>query len=68
MTRSERGALLRGVRQEKKVSIFRLAVKTGLHPNTVMLAEKGAASERSLARIAKALGVKAAEFAAGGHP
>ena len=58
MTLSERGAQLREERQRQQKSIFRVAVETNLHPNTVRNAELGAASEASVSRIAAALGVE----------
>lgn len=58
MTTGERGARLRAERQRRKLSIYRVAVEVGCHPNSVALAERGAASEAMFRRIAEALGVQ----------
>jgi hypothetical protein len=57
MTIGERGALLRNERWRQRKSLFRVAVETDLHPNTVRNAELGAASEETVETIARALGV-----------
>jgi transcriptional regulator with XRE-family HTH domain len=59
MTRSELGALVRDERRRRKLSLYRVAVRAQVHPNTVALAERGAVSEAMLARIATALEVRA---------
>lgn len=57
MTLSERGARLRQERLRRKLSLYRLAQKVGVHPNSVALAERGAASEAMIAKIAAELGL-----------
>lgn len=57
MTLSDRGARLREDRQRQGLSLYKTAVKAGVHPNSVMLAERGATSERTLERIEVALGI-----------
>lgn len=47
-------AQIRPARQARKFSVYRLAVRTGLHPNTIALAERGVASPETLRRIAEA--------------
>jgi transcriptional regulator with XRE-family HTH domain len=57
MTRSERGAQIREERQRLGLSRYSAAKKARVHPNSVMLAERGATSESMLERIARALGL-----------
>lgn len=61
MTLSERGARLREERLRAGLSLYRLATIARVHPNSVMLAERGATSEAMLDRIAAALGLDPAE-------
>lgn len=58
MTMSEHGARLRRERRRRKLSLYRLAVLAGVHPNSVLLAERGAVSVETFARIAEALGLR----------
>ncbi len=55
MTLSERGAMLRKERLRLRLSLYRTAMIAQVHPNTVLLAERGATSEATLERIATAL-------------
>lgn len=55
MTLSERGALLRKERLRLQLSLYRAAMVARVHPNTIMLAERGATSEATLERIVVAL-------------
>ena len=48
---------IRSTRDERKISLFRLGVLTGLHPNTIRAAENGMLTPRVAAAIAKALGL-----------
>ncbi len=57
MTRSERGAQIREARQRQKLSTYRVAIRADIHPNSVWLAECGAASEEMIERIARVLGL-----------
>ncbi len=61
MTLSERGARLRKERLRVGLSLYRLATRAGVHPNSVMLAERGATSAAMLDRIAIALHAPAGE-------
>jgi hypothetical protein len=54
-TRSERGEELRHLRQRLGLSAYRAAILADIHPNSLLLAERGACSEQMLERIAKAL-------------
>lgn len=58
MTLSELGAELRAERQRQGLSLYRTGVKARVHPNSVHLAERGAASPEMMERIAKALGLE----------
>ena len=61
MTLVERGASIRAERQRQGLSQYRAAIKAGVHPNSVILAEKGAASPAIIERIASALGIELPE-------
>ena len=56
MTLGQVGVRLRKERQRRQLSMYRLAVLAGVHPNSVLLAERGAASIATIKRIATALG------------
>jgi len=63
MTLSELGASIREERLRLGLSLFRAAtrVRPPCHPNSVLLAERGATSRVMAARIARALGVTLSE-------
>ncbi len=56
MTLRQVGVRLRKERNRQRLSMYRLAVLAGVHPNSVLLAERGAASIATIKRIAIALG------------
>ncbi len=61
MTQTEKleaGAAIRKARLEQKLSHFTCAVRAGCSPPTVWVCERGAASDRMLTKVAKALGVE----------